>query len=460
MAGSGAILSLHAIGKQDEYLSDLKGDPNNSFWKYNPVKHTDFSLYYRSLSAFPSTIGDQTWPFGQTVNFTLDPKTSGDVLANAYIKLTLPALVAPAQYCDQIGRALIKEYSFRVGDTILQTMPGDWGIVHDELYSELTEKYAHRFMFNAGQAPTTLPTSGAATKPIPVYLPLNFFFSRFSTVLPGNWNNNAAVSPESELDSSFKPYFMLCACTQQKITISVTFNPVTYFSNAVSVSLTKMQLVTEEASLSKEEVNFYRNNRQTYVYNTVSKQPILRLDKGEGVKNATAATPPGSPSEFRNFLVTNIPVKAMHWYFRDQRYEDLSSNVHYLNRFNYSSNPSANMYQEFTNQVMDYATIRLNGSQSLSLLGGAIGDYYKYVQSDIHKFSTPSRNIYTYSFSLKPRDPNPTGSLNFGIMDSSKSVLEGRIKDAATSNSYNMNMFYLGYMAIKYEHDFCSLVFT
>jgi hypothetical protein len=460
MAGTGAVLSLHAIGKQDEYLSDLKGDPKNSFWNYKPVQHTNFSLYYRSLSAFPNTPGDQSWPFGQTVNFTLDPKTSGDVLANAFLKFTLPGLTPPAQYCDQVGQALIKEYSFRVGDTVIQTMPGDWGIIHDELYSELTEQYAHRFMFNAGQALGTLPSSGKAANPIPIYLPLNFFFSRYSTVLPGNWYNNASVSPESELDSSFKPYFMLCACTQQKITITVTFNPITYFSNAGAVSLTKVQLVTEEASLSPEEVNFYRNNRQTYVYNTVAKQPRLRLDKGEGVKNSTGSIPSGSTLEFRNFLVTSIPVKAMHWFFRDQRYEDSSSNVHFLNRFNFCTSPTATPSQEFTNQVMKYATIRLNGNESLTLLNGAPGDYYKYVQSDIHKFTTPKRNIYTYSFSLKPRDPNPTGSLNFSIMESSKTVLEGRLKNEGTSNSYNMDMFYLGYIAIKYEHDFCSLVFS
>ena len=463
-AGTGAVLSLSAIGKQDTYLNDLSGNPQNSFWNYKPIKHSNFTLYYRSIPK--SNPGTTNWPFGETINFQIDPKSSGDALANCFLKFTLPGLSGGAQYCDQIGRALIKEYSFRVGDTVVQTMPGDWGIIHDELYSENTERKAHQYMFNAGQPEGTLPSSGVASKPIPIYLPLNFFFSRYNTVLPGNWMNNATVSAEMENATTFKPYFMLCACTQQKVTISVTFNPITYFSNASAVSLTSLNLVTEQVSLTPEEALYYRTNKQTFIYNTVTKQPKLRLDKGDGVKNATGPIPPGCNDTFKNYLTSNIPVKAFHWFLRDQRYEDIDDPTYFLNRFNFCRVQDTLPQQEFKYNTMAEASLFINGNKQLGFFSqrrpfddvtGA--SYYKYVQSYIHKYNAPERNVYTYSFSLNPRDPEPSGSLDFSVMDTSKTLIEGHIHPDATSNSYNVNMFYLGYIVLSYQDDFCHLVF-
>lgn len=463
-AGTGAVLTLSAIGKQDTYLNDLTGNPKNSLWNYKPTQHSNFTLYYRNIPK--SNPGQPNWPFGQTVNFEIDPKSSGDALANCFLKFTLPGLTGGAQYCDQIGRALIKEYSFRVGDSVIQTMSGDWGIIHDELYSENTERRAHRYMFNAGQPEGTLPTSGVASKPIPIYLPLNFFFSRYRTNLPGSWYMNEAVSSELEGTAPFKPYFMMCACTQQKITVSVTFNPITYFSNAAAVSVSSMNLIMEEASLTPEEISYYRDNKQTFIYNTVTKQPQLRLDKGDGVKNATGPIPPGCHDTFKNYLTANIPVKAFHWFLRDQRYEDVNDSTYFLNRFNFCRVQDTPPQQEFKYNTMSEASLYLNGNKQLGFFSqrrpftdvtGA--SYYKYVQSYIHGYNAPERNVYTYSFSLNPRDPEPSGSLDFSVMDTSKTLVEGHIHEDATSNSYNVNMFYLGYTVLSYQDDFCHLVF-
>jgi hypothetical protein len=463
-AGTGAVLSLSAIGKQDTFLSDLSGDPNNSFWTYKPLQHSNFTLYYRNIPK--SNPNGTNWPFDQTIKFDIDPKSSGDALANCFLKLTLPGLTGGEQYCDQIGRALIKEFSFRVGDTVIQTVPGDWGILHDELYSDETEKKAHRSMFNAGQPEGTLPTSGVSVKPIPIYLPLNFFFSRFNTALPGNWTNNDAVSAELENTSNFKSYFMMCACTQQTVTVSVTFNPITFFSNTTSLSLTSVNLVLEEVSLTPEEVLYYRNTKQTFIYNTVIKQPQLRLDKGDGVKNASGPIPPGCHDTFKNHLTANIPVKAFHWFLRDQRYEDVTDVTYFLNRFNFCRVQDTPPQQEFKYNTMAEASLYLNGNKQLGFFSQrppftdvAGASYYKYVQSYIHRYNAPERNIYTYSFSLNPRDPAPSGSLDFSVMNTSKTVLEGHIHPDATSNSYNVNMFYLGYIVLSYQHDFCHLTF-
>lgn len=463
MAGTGAILTLSANGKQDEYLTSNVED---SFWDFKSVKHTHFTLFYKSRPKHRNVSPDTNWPFGSTLTFNINPKTAGDILTNAYLKLTLPALPSGYAYCGQIGNALIKEYSFRINETIIQTIPGDWNIIHDDLYAELAETYAKRFLLNGGEIIGQLPPSNAE---LPVYVPLNFFFSRTKNILPGNWMNNTSTGSETNSADTYHAFFLTCACTNQQIYVDVTFNPVTFFSNVTtSLSVEKVQLVTEEATLSPEEVVFYRSQRQTNFHNTVSRQPKLRVDKGQGVVNSTTPPLPGCHDKYKDELVTNIPVKALHWFLRDQRYEDPEDQTHFLNRYNFSSNPASTVTNEYLYQILSDARVYINGQSQTGFFGkndspfvGTTGaNYYRYVIPSTHGFTTPYRNIYTYSFSLNPREPSPSGALDFSIMDSSKTYINGHIQDVATSNTYNVSTLYIGYIFLQYENDFCSLLFT
>ena len=463
MAGTGAILTLSANGKQDEYLTSNVVD---TFWDFKSVKHTHFTLFYKSRSMYRNVSPATNWPFGSSLTFNINPKTAGDVLTNAYLKLTLPALSIGYAYCGQIGNALIKEYSFRVNETIIQTVPGDWNIIHDDLYAENAETYAKRFLLNGGEGVGLLPPSNAN---LPVYVPLNFFFSRTKNILPGNWMNNISTGSETNSADTYHAFFLTCACTKQQIYVDITFNPVTFFSNVTtSLSVENVQLVTEEATLSPEEVVFYRSQRQTNIYNTVSKQPKLRVDKGQGVVNSTTPSPPGCDDKYKDELVTNIPVKAFHWFLRDQRYEDPEDPTYFLNRYNFSSNSASTVTDEYLYQILSDARVYINGHSQIGFLGkndppfvGTAGaNYYRYVIPSTHGFTTPDRNIYTYSFALNPREPSPSGALDFSIMDSSKTYINGHIQDVATSNTYNVSTLFIGYIFLKYENDFCSLLFN
>lgn len=468
MAGTGAKIALKAVGKQETFLEDLDQNFKNSLWNYKPVQHTHFTPFFKSRSLYRNSPESSNWPFGQTITFNINPKTSGDILLNCYLKLKLPALPNGKTYCDQIGRAIIDKVSFRVGETVLQTTPTDWGIIHDEMYLDESDRYGARFLVNAGQAPDTLPTSGVSQKEVPLYIPLHLFFSRTSTILPGNWYNNDSTGSETNVADTFRPPFYTCACTNQQIYVEVTLNPITFFTNADNVFVDKIQLVTEEATLSPEEVSYYKNNKLSIIYNTVFRQPKYNLDYSNGVKNSTSPLPTGCPHAYKDQLVTNLPVKAFHWFFRDQRYENTSDPTYFLNRFNFSSNPSSTASTEYLYEVLSDASIYTNGEKQLGFFesGGQPyttttgANYYKYVQSYIHGFTVPRRNIYNYSFSLNPREPSPSGSLDFSVMNSSKTFVEGRILETATSNSYNISTFFIGYMVIEYNNDSCGLLFS
>jgi len=464
MAGTGAILSLSANGKQDKYLTSNVGV---SFWDFKSVNHTPFTLFYTSRPRYRNVLPDTMWPFGRTITFNINPKVSGDVLANAFLKLTLPGLPPGNAYCEQIGNALIKEYSIRINETVIQTIPGDWNVIHDELYAELTERYAKRFLVNGGNSPGTLPPSNVD---LPVYVPLNFFFSRTTEILPGNSNNVNSESGARETNSAdtHRAFFLLCACTKQQVYVDITFNPVSFFSNVNSISVNKIQLITEEAILSPEEVIFYKNRPHSIFYNSVYKQPTLRVDKGEGVVNSTTLQPTGCYDKYKDDILAPIPVKAFHWFLRDQRYENINVSTHFLNRYNFSNNPISTVDNEYLYQILSNARIYINNILQTGIIGndnppfnGTAGaDYFRYVIPSTHGFAIPNRNIYTYSFSLNPREPTPIGALDFDIMESSKTYVNGHIQKIATSNAYNLNTIYIGYIILKYENDFCSLLYA
>jgi len=469
MAGTGAKIAIKAIGKQETFLEDIDKDRDfkNSLWTYKPVQHTHFTPFFKSISMHRNSPPETNWPFGETLVFNINPKTSGDVLLNCYLKLKLPALLPGNTYCDQIGRAIINKVSFRVGETVIQTTHTDWNIIHDEMYLDESTRYGTRFLVNGGQMPGTLPDSGASQTEISLYIPLQLFFSRTTTILPGNRYNNDSTGSETNSADTYSPPFYTCACADQHIYVEVTMNPVTFFTDTGSVSVEKIQLVTEEAALSPEEVSYYKNNKLSIIYNTVSRQPKYNLDRSSGVVNSLSPTLNGCPSAYKDNLVTSLPVKAFHWFIRDKRYENASDPEYFKNRFNFSSNSTSNVSTEHLYEILSDASIYTNGEKQLDFFDGggppytttAGANYYKYVQSHIHGFTVPRRNIYNYSFSLNPRNPSPSGSMDFSGMTSSKTFVEGRILDTATSNSYNISTFFIGYMVVEYNNGSCGLLF-
>jgi len=433
-AGTGAVLSLDAIGKQDTFLL---GDDKR--FKPLPIKqHTNFATVYRSHIVRKPKNSSLSWPFDKEVRFKIDPKTSGDILANAYLQCELPPLLGSNSYCQYVGQSIIKEIKFLVDGNPIDSINNDWTIIHNELYNTESEKRAHLNM--TGSSVTTQ----SATK---LFIPLYFFFHRSRSVI---FEKNCM-----ETDNFFKSYFYTCACWNNDIEISITFQPVSFFSNATvqsEVSLPELNVITQEFILTDNERLYLMNNPQQTFINTVQNQPVVTV-------------PTGSKT-FKNDLTSSLPVKSFHWFLRNVDFEDSSNVLNFNNRYNFSSNgTTSNIYKEFSNQIITDAKIYMNGSYQIGFQGSEnsrLGSgYYKYTQSFQHHLEPPTRNIYTYSFAIDPRNPTPTGALNFAVMNSSRTVMDLRMHpDTPTDQSYRMHLYYLGYKFLKYENGFVSSVFS
>ena len=407
-AGTGAMISLAAVGMQDTFLTD---NSSSSFFQFKPQQHTQFTKY--NTAYMYTSLQNANWPFGQKVTFHLNPRTMGDLLCNMYLKIQLPH----GDYTsNNLGFALLNSIEFRVDSQVIETVQCDWNIIYKELFCLLEEQAAIDQLF---QGPNLL-------------VPLQFFFDR-------KHSSKDTGNPLLH-QSFFKPYFLTCACYAAKeIAITITFNDIAFFSFGNSnLSLDNVTLITEEVILTTEERLWIQNNRQRQIITYMSNNP-------------RGFAPRGS---FSHSLVNSGSVKCLYWFFRNTKYE---SGTWIQNRFNFCAmDDPVTKDDETQNQCITNLDLYLNNEQVLASLRSD-PNYFKFAQPVNHALTVPYKNIYTYSFCLNPKNPSPSGALDFSQMDSSGTKITGR---NITSHEISINAFFSGYNILTYEKGVVSLGFV
>ena len=106
---------------------------------------------------------------------------------------------------------------------------------------------------------------------------------------------------------------------------------------------------------------------------------------------------------------------------------------------------------------MKEAKLYING-EDLSNIPTIKHEYYKYVVPFTHRLSRPEKNIYSYSFSMNPINVEPSGSLDFGQLQSNKTLMEIKLIPNLT-DVYVFNAYYVGYQTFKFENGYISLAY-
>lgn len=442
MAKPGAVMSLDAIGKQELYT--LSPDPIDSFFKYRPLQHNKFALTQRIYKTDSET-AVKNWPFGRTIKVTLEPNTMGDLLANMYLKCTLPELQdleaselkdATVNYASEIGRYLIKKATLRVDGYELETIYGDWEIIYYEFFETASEKRANNFLHGGDNV----------TGPIPCYIPLHFFFSRkYET----DDRNNQLIN-----DEYFKPYFPLCAIHKQKIFIDIEFNPIKFCSDTdvdddkpFECRIPKFEIVTEEVILTEDEKNFYVHNKLDIPYEIVHRMAPVNIPSGSSIIKAQ--------------LAPQHPVKTFFWFFRKVEFEDVLIPNEFRNRFNFSNSTSTDIDVQNLNPIMNDAFFFMHSDASGGFMCTLSRDrkdsryFYKHGIAIESGMAAPLRDVFMYTYALKPKDSTPTGALDFSTYNADKTFMEVRLDEHAT-DEYTMYLFYTGFTRLVFERGFLS----
>ena len=442
--GEAAKISLKAIGKQDTYL--LSKDPEESFFNYTTDKrHSDFRKYHRSKNVVKPGNAKPSWPFSETIKVQFNPTNMGDLLSNMYLSITMPG-ISDGNYADQLGRHILKSVTMYVDDIEVEKIHDDWGIIYDDLYLEVSEKVANRFLVNRNLGFDDAPTSGSVAQyDADLVIPIHFFFSR------------KFASDEYGTNKPNRPYFPVCSIFRQKIEFEFEFHKQTFFTNTTdTVTLPYFNVVTEEITVNPDERKFLASERQVMITDLVRKHSVAVSELNEDV--------------IKNNLVPNIPVKCIHWFLRNTLFENEDdaegdgSGGEYLyeNRFNFSATLDFQGESTTLYPIMKEASFYINGNR-LPEVTKTNHEYFKFLIPYQKRLSRPIRNIYTYSFSLNPVNVEPSGNLDFSQIQSDKTNIEVKLDtdsgiDIATE-TFSLNMYYTGYQTFVFDRGFMSIAY-
>jgi hypothetical protein len=212
-------------------------------------------------------------------------------------------------------------------------------------------------------------------------------------------------------------------------------------------------LITEEILLSDEERLYYMNTPLKYLVPRVQRESTLSFSGNNPLLQLTAS----------------FPVQTIAWFFRNKNYESLSDGKFSDSRYNYGYTTQyikTGIQLQFPSgtsnfiDVIDSAKITLNNVDILSTFQGSL--YYSFKQPLEHSLSIPSKNIYTYSFGISPKEYNQGGYLNFSKLNSQTTSLSLTFSTAYTSQitqGYNLYLYYYGYNLLVFQGGFAATPF-
>lgn len=413
---------------------------------FNPVSQTYQSRKFEI---------DNTISFGDTISTreeTFDivgNQTSTESIVNERYETTVNItheinnVALTTNYADQVGRHIFKSITMYVDEIEVEKIYDDWTIIHDEQYLEFSEKITNAYLVNRNLGfdnATLSQFSELANYETELMIPIPFFFSRKYT------------GDEYKLNEPNKPFFPLASIYKQNITFEIEFHKQSFFTDTLqTIKLDSFDIITEEITVSDSERLFMMKESNEIVTEFVKRHP-------------------STTSTIGDIFVTNnlspiIPVKTFHWFFRREEFENdevsrqpsvtNQEEYYYQNRFNFSTSPTYSVTTSFFDPVMKKGFLYLLGNRVPNITD-ATSNYYKYkVPSDV-RLSIPSRNIYTYSFAIRPMNTQPSGVLDFATIQSDKTRIEMEIVDA--SNTYSMHMYYTGYQTMRFQDGFMSFV--
>lgn len=434
-AGTGALISMAAVGAQEEHLFG-----GQSMWIPKFKQYTSFAMTQR-LSV-PLKLTSQTY-LGSVTQVDLFPREMGDLVSNMYLQCTLPALPTGYSYSELVGRALISKVEFLVDGLPYETITDDWYVIRDQLFLDADERFA---MYKAISAGVPEGTNVPATTPVNLIIPLEFFFCRRHT-------HSDEVKERLE-----KPFFPMCAVSRSTISVRFTFNTAAWITNATTnvsnglIDMINPRLLVEEIVLTPEERLYYQTTKLQFKVPRVWSEAVQPYQNGLTRLNLTA----------------NYPVTMMTWFVRNQLYETQSPNYYdsryaygYTTKYIQAATP-VNFFNGTALRYIDtieFATLYLNNQNVLSNFPGGL--YYSYKQPLDHGLTVPTKNLYVYCFGKSPAEYTQEGALDFKTLNSQTTHLDIKFLDTYTpqiANQYFLHLYYYGYVTLEVAGGYATLL--
>lgn len=448
------LLLLVSVGKENLYLS---GQPEITFFKIAYRRYTNYSIE-------PTPQYFKTTPdFGRRC--TVNIGKNADMLGNSYLYVELPDIqmetfqssssqIKKFAWVEKIGCALVNFIEIEIGGTIVDRHYGDW----INIWNELTISMGHRKSYNKmiGNVPELVDYSTVKKSAI-LYIPLSFWFC---------------------LDTGLG--LPLIALSNSEIKFHIEFNDIDYcykLSPSYFINITNNFCILNQGEYfyqnyqnnkvigefiyfdSIEQKLFYNPIKGKFIIPTIAEDPKYKLignDSGfiVNIKPDTVVVKDedyfkfNKPSLITAYLVVNyiyldnferynfinnsheylvpiiqnLPEQIV--YSTNSSYKlplinptkllvwraILTANVTNNNQFNYTSLP----YTDTPEFLINKNLLVINSINRMDLDSYI---YYTILQKYQYNFWNNQPGIYLYSFSLDPKNLQPSGSMNFSKID-------------------------------------------
>ena len=332
---------------------------------------TFFKAIYRRHTNF--SVESIAQVFNGTTGFgrkaTVTVSRNGDLITNTVLEVKLPALPAGYKWNNNIGHSLIEEVELEIGGQRIDRHYGEWL----DIWSELSTPEAKKGMFDSEMIRRVSDLSSTTSEATTLYIPLQFFFNR----------NHGLALP-------------LIALQYHEVKINFTFAKISdlcHGSGSLSVDDPSMSLYIDYVYLDTDERKRFAQSQHELLI--------------EQLQFTGDETPVENGSYRLNF---NHPVKELVWVVTQPVSGD---------KFDYGSN-----------ETVVSANLQLNGHDRFDTREGS---YFRLVQPFQHHTRIPEKNIYVYSFAVKPEEHQPSGTCNFSRIDNA--TLKLKLTPAAVAHA-------------------------
>ena len=396
-------LILNMVGAHDVFLIN---NPTLNFFKQS--YQTFYNLSHDAYELLPLNKVD----FNTKVTFEVLKRA--DFINKMYVNITVPQLQKSsdstyASWVNSFANSVIEKVELDIGGVIIDTQYGLQKEINDELskqednaYDLMIGKYPNRLLkYNALQQNT-------------FSLPLSFWFNK-----------------------SLGDSFPLLALKYNTIKIHVYIRP---FDQCILYdgSIPPYNVGISKCSIISDYI-FIDNNLRTQMLN----DSII----GNGINYMITQTqlftdiiPSNKNTYMASTLSFNHPVFELQFVFQDNVSIDNNDYFNFSKRIDNSS------------PIKDLKLV-LDGIDLFDVMPER---YFRVLQADMKHTKIPDKYIYTYSFSNKPEQFQPSGSLNLSRIDQLNIVFTMNNLVSETK----LCIFGLNYNFIKIQKGYCVLLFN
>tara|TARA_B100000886_G_scaffold35228_1_gene21936 strand:+ start:3252 stop:4931 length:1680 start_codon:yes stop_codon:yes gene_type:complete len=326
-----------------------------------------------------------------------------------------------------IGYNIINNADIEIGGNIIDKQYSLWLYFWNEIFETKIRKLNLKKLYSLNSKGYNFDNNPKSS--FYIYVPLIFFFSR-----------NIGLS------------LPLISVRTQLINLSVkieNLNKLIYtdypYSLENNIKLKNVSLIAKYIYLDQDEREKFADSSHEYLieqvhlfnYNTL-KSNELNID-----------------------LNINHPIKYLIWIIQNDKNDK-------YNLFNYFGSKISYDLDSFifpdkiksVNNPINTFKLTFNGMDRIRNLDG---NYFNYLTSYESKLSTPEDGINFYSFSLDPKNIQPSGSCNFSKIDSKKISIElnkSFLEQLNDDDYIYFRMIYVNYNVLRFSNGLGSLIFN